>query len=138
MGSKTHTSPEWARRDGRTPGAFAKSPGCPQEPYLQLPSALRLCRLGPETITGSEISKVLTISCRAKKRWAPGLRTRSRRGRTTCGQWAELYLPVAVTQSYNPLIPDLGVLVNALTFLINSNRLCLKDKSFQRLFNQKR
>lgn len=31
-------------------------------------------------------------------------------------------LPVAVTQSYNPLIPDLGVLVNALTFL-NINRL---------------
>lgn len=139
MGSKTHTSPERARQEGGMPGACAKSPGCPEEPYLQLPSALMLCWLGPETITGSEISKVLTISCRAKNRWARGLRARAGEARRDhLWAMAELYLPVAVTQSYNPLIPDLGVLVNALTFLININRLCLKDKSFQRLFNQKR
>jgi len=61
-----------------------------------------------------------------------------RKRRTTPGQHAELYLPVTVTQSYNSLIPNLGVLVNSLTFFININRLCLKDKSFQRLSNRKR
>lgn len=80
--------PRRARREGGMPGARAKSPGCPEEPYLQLPSALRLCWLGPETITGSEISKVLTISCRAKNRWAPGLRARAGEARRDhCGQW---------------------------------------------------
>lgn len=49
-----------------------------------------------------------------------------------------LYLPVAVTQSYNPLIPDLGVLVNGLAFFVNIDRLCLKDRRFQRLARRKR
>lgn len=71
MGGKTHTSQDVPNGMVGHPGALAKSPGCLQEPYLQLPSALRPGRLGPETITGSEISKVLTISCRAKNRWAP-------------------------------------------------------------------
>lgn len=53
-------------------------------------------------------------------------------------QHAELYLPVSITQSYNSLIPNLGVLVNSLTFFININRFCLKDKSFQKLSNQNR
>lgn len=50
------------------------------------------------------------------------------RDRTSPEQQAELYLPVSITQSYNSLIPNLGVLVNALTFFVNINRLCLKDK----------
>lgn len=51
--------------------------------------------------------------------------------KTTLGQGARLYLPVTVTQSYNSLIPNLGVLVNSLIFFININRLCLKDKVFR-------
>ena len=58
--------------------------------------------------------------------------------RTTLGQCAEFYLPVTVAQSYNSLIPNLGVLVNSLTFFININRFCFKDKSVQRLSNHKR
>lgn len=74
----------------------------------------------------------------SKEQVGTGLTDKVQARRDHLWAWAELYLPVAVTQSYNPLIPDLGVLVNALTFLININRLCLKDKSFQRLSTQKR
>lgn len=57
--------------------------------------------------------------------------------RTSRGQGAGPHLPVVVTQSYDSLIPDLGVLINALIFFTNINRFCLKDKRFQRLSNQK-
>lgn len=56
-------------------GEFAKSPSRPQERHLQWASASSLCWLWLEMITGSEISKVFTISWqRTKNTWAPGLR----------------------------------------------------------------
>lgn len=97
---------------------------------------LSLCWLWLGIITGSEISKVFTISWqRTRDTWARGLR--HLRSETSQGQRAELYLPVVITQSYDSLVPDLGVLINALIFFANINRFCLKDKRFQRLSNQK-